>query len=99
MQITGTYHRAGAYLEPSAPASQAITLIIGTRTVPTPHKPKHYLLAKGMGTAPARDKWISSLFPVPGCDRIFSFDYAGVRYVLEFEESELIARVRRAPAG
>lgn len=99
MKITGTYHRAGAYLEPWPASSQGITLIIGTRTVPTPHKPKHYLLAKGMGTAPARDKWISSLFPVPDSDGTFSLDYAGSKYLLEFDEKQALARVRRVYAA
>lgn len=91
--IPGEYTRAGAYLQ-----RDGLTLIIGTRQA-TPTKPKHYLLAKDKGKGKAPDAWISSLYPVPGCERIYSFDYAKVRYVLEFESCEIQARIRKAPSG
>jgi hypothetical protein len=91
MHIEGNYQREGSYL-----VADSLTLIIGTRKKPTPHKPKHYLLAKGKGAGAARDLWISSIYPVPDCERIYHFDFAGVHYVLELE-TDSAARVRKAP--
>ena len=90
--IPGEYTRAGAYLQ-----RDGFTLIIGTRQA-TPTKPKHYLLAKDRGQSKAPDAWISSLYPVPGCDAVYSFDYGRMHFVLEFEPGELQARIRKAPA-
>lgn len=91
--IPGKYTRAGAYLQ-----RDGLTLIIGTRQA-TPTKPKHYLLAKDKGQGKAPDAWISSLYPVPGCDAAYSFDYGRMRFVLEFEPGEIQASIRKAPAG
>ena len=74
-----------------------LVLIVGTRQA-TPTKPKHFLMAKDKGEGGKRDKWISSLYIVPGCDRIYSFDYARHRYVLEISESEGTAEIKSAPA-
>lgn len=92
-KLSGHYTRAGSYLQ-----RDGLTLIIGTRQA-TPTKPKHYLLAKDMGQGKAKDLWVSSLYPVAGCERIYSFDYAGTRYVLEFDSCEIQAQIRQAPAS
>ena len=73
-------------------------MVIGTRKQPTPHKPKHYLLAQGKGLAPNRDKWISSIYPEPDCDRVYKFDYAKQFYLLEFEAGEQVAHIRKVSA-
>lgn len=92
MEIAGEYIRAGAYLQ-----REGLTLIIGTRQA-TPIKPKFYLLAKDKGRGKAPDLWVSSLFPVPDCERTYSLDYQGTRYVLEFDAGEIHASIRKAGA-
>jgi hypothetical protein len=92
MNLHGQYSIQGPYL--NAPD---LVLIIGTRQA-TPTKPKHYILAKGKGEGGKRDKWISSLYIVPGSERMYSFDYSGHRYVLEFSDSEGTAEIKSAPA-
>lgn len=77
MQLSGTYHQKGAYLH-----SDNLVLIIGTRHKPTANKPKHYLLAKGQGDARQPDKWVSSIYPIPGPDGHYTFDFAGRQYKL-----------------
>ena len=77
MELSGTYQQRGAYLH-----SETLVLIIGTRHKPTANKPKYYLLAKGRGEGRQPDKWISSIYPMPDSDGLYSFDYAGRQYKL-----------------
>jgi hypothetical protein len=84
MKLTGKYTRAGAYLN-----SPDLVLIIGTRRKPTPHKPQHYLLAKGEGGATTKDLWISSIYPVPDKPALYGFDYKGKQYRLAIDSDHV----------
>jgi hypothetical protein len=88
MNLPGTYQQQGAYL-----TGPDLTLIIGTRRKPTPHKPKHYLLAKGKGSPGARDLWISSIYPTPDHPNRYTFDFQGIAYILTTDAAEPFATI------